>query len=222
MTDLILQQNNGIGEYKLSTFNLWKKLNELRGKNIQHGDFLAKVEDEIDNLGVSDFFPHPQNNQPVRYYMLNKDQMLLVGMRESKVVRKKVLAWIKTLESNQQFQIPQTLGEALQLAADQAKQLELAAPKVAFVDNCVERGALMTATQVAQKHKLSAIKLNKFLDELGGVYSKAVKRGRAFLQPFVDNGLGEMKQTELGHSQALFTAKGEQWINEKLISEGVI
>jgi len=119
-------------------------------------------------------------------------------------------------------QIPQTLGEALQLAADQAKQLELQAPKVAFVDNCVERGHLMTATQVAQKHKISAVKLNRFLDEIGGVYNKSIKRGRAFVQPFIDKDYGQMKQTELGHSQCLFTTGGEQWINEKLITEGAV
>ena len=126
------------------------------------------------------------------------------------------------LESKQNPQIPTNFAEALQLAADQAKQLELQAPKVAFVDNCVERGQLMTATQISQKHKISAIKLNKFLDELGGVYSKSVKRSRAFIMPFIDSGMGEMKQTELGYSQCLFTARGEQWINEKLINEGVI
>ena len=80
----------------------------------------------------------------------------------------------------------------------------------------------MTATQVAQKHKISAVKLNRFLDELGGVYSKSVKRSRVFLQPFVDDRMGEMKQTDLGYSQCLFSAKGEQWINSKLINEGVI
>lgn len=120
------------------------------------------------------------------------------------------------------YQIPQTLGEALQLAADQAKQLELQAPKVAFVDNCVERGQLMTATQVAQKHKMSAVKLNRFLLEYGGVYNKAVKRSKVFLTAFVIDGYGEMKQTELGHSQCLFTTKGEQWVNGILITEGEI
>ncbi len=80
----------------------------------------------------------------------------------------------------------------------------------------------MTATQVAQKHKLSAVRLNKILDELGGVYNKSVKRSRAFTQDFINKELGEMKQTDLGYSQCLFTTKGEQWINEKLISEGVV
>jgi phage antirepressor YoqD-like protein len=78
----------------------------------------------------------------------------------------------------------------------------------------------MTASQVAQKHGLSAVKLNRFLDEIK-VYSHAVKRGRVFRQWFVDKGLGAMRQTEHGFSQALFTPAGEAWICEKLISEGV-
>lgn len=212
----------------MSSYDLWKVINNFRlseGSNkVRHDDFLARVVDECDDLGVCENFAVPSSGVTLKAYQLNRDQMLLVGMRESKVVRKKVLGWIKSLtkEKEQAFQIPQTLGEALQLAADQAKQLELQAPKVAFVDKCVERGQLMTATQISQKHKISAIKLNKFLDELGGVYSKSVKRSRAFIMSFIDSGLGEMKQTELGYSQCLFTAKGEQWINEKLINEGVI
>ena len=117
--------------------------------------------------------------------------------------------------------VPTNFATALQLAADQAKQLELAAPKVAFVENLVERHTLMTATQIAQKHGMSAVKLNRLLDELGGVYSKSVKRGRAFIQSFIDNGYGQVKQTEQGHSQCLFSPSGEVWIHSKLISEGV-
>lgn len=223
MTLLNISQSN---ELTITTFDLWNQLNSFRvefgGNKIQHGDFLARVEDECEDLGVSDFFPHPQNKQPVRFYNLTHEQALLVGMRESKVVRKKVLEWLKKLEQKQAPQIPKTYAEALQLAADQAKQLELAAPKVAFVDNLVERKNLMTATQVAAKHGMSAVKLNKLLDELGGVYNQSVKRGRVFIQSFIDSGYGELKQTEQGYSQALFTPAGEVYINEKLISEGVI
>lgn len=210
----------------MTSFALWQQLNEFRledgGNKIQHGDFLARVEDECEDLGVSDYFPHPQNNQPIRFYNLTHEQSLLVGMRESKVVRKKVLSWLKVLEEKSKPKIPTNFAEALQLAADQAKQLELAAPKVAFVDNLVSRENLMTATQVASKHKMSAVKLNKLLDELGGVYNQSVKRGRVFIQSFIESGYGELKQTEQGYSQALFTPAGEVYINEKLISEGVI
>lgn len=209
----------------MNSYHLWKQINEFRLQEslnkVRHDDFLARVIDECDDLPQCETFAVPVSNVKLKSYELNQDQMLLVGMRELKSIRKKVLGWIKSL-TGEAHKIPQTLGEALQLAADQAKQLELQAPKVAFVDNCVERGQLMTATQVAQKHKMSAVKLNKFLDELGGVYSKSVKRSRVFLNGFVVDGLGENKQTELGYSQCLFTAKGEQWINEQLISEGVI
>lgn len=118
------------------------------------------------------------------------------------------------------MQIPQSFAEALQLAADQAKQLELAAPKVAHYDKVVDRHTLLTATQVGQKIGLSAIMLNRVLSEIG-VYNMAHKRGKAFKQWFVDKGLGEMKQTDMGHSQALFSLKGEAWVIERLASESV-
>ena len=118
------------------------------------------------------------------------------------------------------IQIPQSFSEALQLAADQAKQLELAAPKVAHYDKVVDRHTLLTATQVGQKIHMSAVKLNRTLDEIG-VYNQAHKRGRAFRQWFIDKELGEMKQTDMGHSQALFSLKGEAWVIERLASESV-
>ena len=97
--------------------------------------------------------------------------------------------------------------------------LALAAPKVQFFDKVVERSTLMTATQVGQKLGMSAVALNKHLDELD-VYSKNIKRARVFKQWFVDKGYGELKQTELGHSQPLFTTSGEAWIIERMVSEG--
>lgn len=118
------------------------------------------------------------------------------------------------------IQIPQSFADALQLAADQAKQLELAAPKVAHYDKVVDRHTLLTATQVGQKIHMSAVKLNRTLDELG-VYNQAHKRGRAFRQWFIDKELGEMKQTDMGHSQALFSLKGEAWVIERLANESV-
>ena len=202
----------------------------LAGENkVRLNDFHARAADELDGEHYESFVVQNPNKTETIYYRLTLDQCMLVAMRESKAVRKSVLAKVRELESQQAPKIPQTYAAALieagRLALEvekQAEQLALAAPKVAFVDNCVERSTLLTASQVAQKHKMSAIKLNKFLDELGGVYNKGVKRGRVFCQPFIDKGYGELKQTELGHSQALFSTLGEQWINEKLISEGVI
>lgn len=117
--------------------------------------------------------------------------------------------------------IPQTYAEALRLAADQAEQLALAAPKVSYYDKVVERDTLLNATQVGQKIGLSAVRLNRHLDDLG-VYNQSIKRGRAFRQSFVDAGHGIMRQTETGHAQPMITLTGEAWIIEKLTSEGII
>lgn len=124
------------------------------------------------------------------------------------------------LENQNAVQLPQTFAEALQLAADQARQLELAAPKVQYFDTVVERSTLLNATQVAQKLGMSAMAMNKHLDQLN-VYSRGVKRARVFQQWFIDKGFGELKQTELGFSQPMFTTKGEAWVIEKLVGEGV-
>lgn len=159
-------------------------------------------------------------NEYEEYLLEKRDCLILVAQNCPEFTAAIVDRW-QLLEEAQKPQLPQTYAEALQLAADQAKQLELQAPKVAFVEKLVERNGLMNATQVAQKHGMSAVKLNKFLAEVG-VYNRAVKRGKVFMGWFVEKGYGEMKQTEQGFSQALFTNSGEVWINEKLIFEGEI
>ncbi len=159
----------------------------------------------------------------VQYFNLDKKHTdcLLTGY--SAKARMNVISRWHELESKHQPQIPTNFAEALQLAADQAKQLELAAPKVAFVDNFVERESLQNATQVAQSLKLrSANALNKILDEIGGVYSGAVKRSRVFTVKFINDGYGDLKQTAAGYPQSLFTAKGIVYLNELLTSEGYI
>ena len=148
-----------------------------------------------------------------------RDSIVVVAQLSPEFTAKLVDRWAELERKSQQPQIPQSFAEALQLAANQAKQLELAAPKVAHYDKVVDRHTLLTATQVGQKIGLSAVKLNRVLDEIG-VYNKALKRGRAFKQWFVDKGLGEMKQTDMGHSQPLFSLKGEAWVIERLASEG--
>jgi phage regulator Rha-like protein len=125
------------------------------------------------------------------------------------------------LENQNAVQLPQTFAEALQLAADQARKIELDKPKVEYYEKIVVRDTLLNATQVAQKLRMSAMAMNKYLDQFD-VYSRGVKRARVFQQWFIDKGFGELKQTELGFSQPMFTTKGEAWVIEKLTSEGVV
>ena len=68
-------------------------------KPIRNNDFIAKIEDEIEDLNGYETFVSNESGRggartEQRYYNLNTDQMMLVGMRESKAVRKAVLAYV--------------------------------------------------------------------------------------------------------------------------------
>ena len=160
-------------------------------------------------------------NREQQEYLINKDLTLTLIAGYSVELRYRIVQRWQELEAQASAPvIPQSFAEALQLAANQALQIEQNAPKVLHYDNVVERAGLLNATQVAQKVRLSAVAMNKILDELG-VYNKAVKRSRVFQQWFINKGLGAVKQTDQGYSQAMFTKRGEAWIIERLISEGV-
>ncbi len=203
---------------------------ELTGK--RHSDvirdirtMLAGAEDDADlrhelNQGLTEF---KDERGYTSHFLLSKFSAELLAMGYSVVLRGRVLSRLYELESGQ---LPKTLPEALRLAADLAEQKAIAdqklleaAPKVQFFDTVVQRANLMNATQVGQKLGLSAIKLNQALTELD-VYHAGVKRGRVFKQWFIDKGYGELKQTEQGFPQPLFTPAGEAWVVERLISEG--
>lgn len=209
----------------MSSIELLALINQARAAfnepEVRRNQFNARVEDELEGTHYKKTVVTNENGTESVVFKLSQDQCMLVSMRESKAVRRWVLEKIKAMG------VPQTMAQALRLAADQAEKIEqqqaqlaLAAPKVNFFDKVVERTTLMTATQVAQKLGMSAIKLNKHLDELG-IYAMGVKRARVFKQWVIDKGLGELKQTELGYSQPLFTTAGEAWIVERLTSEGV-
>ena len=204
-----------------------REIAELTGK--QHGHVVRDIEllnetlieESLSIIGES--FYTADNGQVYREFLLTQAQTIDLMTGYNRNLRVRINRRWQELEQRVAapvFQIPQTLGEALQLAADQAKQLELAAPKVAHYDKVVDRHTLLTATQVGQKIGLSAIMLNRVLDEIG-VYNQSHKRSRAFRQWFIDKELGEMKQTDMGHSQALFSLKGEAWVIERLASESV-
>ncbi len=167
MSNLTLQQESET----IRSYDFWKQVNEFRaqeGGRFRHDDFLARVVDECDDLGVCETFAHPQNNQPVRFYMLNKDQMLLVGMRESKVVRKKVLEWLKTLSQPkpQTPALPQNYLEALEQLVVKEKQLIEQAPKVEYFEKVIATTNGFTATEIASELNMSAVKLNRALKEM--------------------------------------------------------
>lgn len=114
-------------------------------------------------------YTSPQNGQEYSEYHINKrDSYVLVAQLCPEFTAALVDRW-QELEAKQapQFNIPQTLPEALRLAADLADQLAIAAPKVAVYDLLADRKGDVSTTVVAKELGTTAIKLNHFLRDKG-------------------------------------------------------
>lgn len=152
-------------------------------------------------------------------WLLNKrDSLILVAQNSPEFTAAIVDRW-QELESKQQPQIPTNFAEALQLAADQAKQLEIAAPKVAFVDNFVESTGSKTFRQVAKTLKANERLFRAFLVSEGFMY-KIGKEWTAY-QKHIDAGRFSCKVGEKnGHAftECKFTPKGIEHIAGKWIA----
>ena len=92
---------------------------EFGEPEVQNSKFIARVEDELDDLPAVKII-HRFGNE-VKSYDLTVDQMMLVGMRESKSVRRKVR---DRLNAMQKPAIPQTYAAALLEAGRLAMELE--------------------------------------------------------------------------------------------------
>lgn len=218
-------------ELSVTSFDLWQKLNEFRqeegGTKIRHDDFLSRVEDECDDLGVCENFAHPQNGREMKMYRLNQDQSLLVGMRESKVVRRKVLTWLKELASAKpalpDFSNPVAAARAW---ADEAEQkqmalarLEEAKPAIEFKEKYVEATGLMGFREVCKLLGVKEPVFRRFLTDQKIMY-RLGKEWTAY-QNHIDTGRFEVKTGvadagDTGHAykQAKFTPKGVTWVSE--------
>ena len=107
------------------------------------------------------------NGTTVKHYLIGKrDSYVIVAQLSPEFTAALVDRW-QELEAKEQFKIPQTMGEALQLAADQAKQLELQAPMIEVYDKLANRKNDVSTTTLAKQLGVSAIRLNRWLKAKG-------------------------------------------------------
>lgn len=177
------------------------------------------------------FLSESLGGRPSKEYAISLDMAKELAMVERNEQGKTARRYFIECEKQLRQQAPQQPSrlEILQLALEAEKEnmalkdkLAQAQPKIAHYDLIVGRDGLINASQVGGKVGVSAVALNRLLDDFG-VYNKSVKRnGRTFNHWFISKGLGVMRQTTTGHEQALFTRKGEAWVIERLANEGVI
>ena len=191
---------------------------------VRNNDFIARIEDEIDDLGAYEILVSYGKESKV--YQLTVEQMTLVGMRESKSVRRQVLAKLKSMESpKESIRIPKSFAEALRMAADQAEQIEQQQflieqqkPAVEFVGKYVAAtSGNMTFRAVAKILKVNERELRQFLSDNKIMY----KLGGDWVphQPHIDagrfevkTGLAEHEESSHAFKQSKFTPKGVEWL----------
>lgn len=222
---------------QMSSLEIVDFINEYRAKNddqpiqLRHADFMAKVQKVLGELSENYRSVYKDaSGRSLPCYVFYKREACLMAMSYSYELQALVFDRMTELENKlSKPQLPDFTNpvEAARAWADEVeakliaqKQLELAAPKVEYFDRVADVGNLMTASVVGKKIGMSAQVLNAHLQEMK-VYDKRQK-GRVFQQWFIDKGYGELKKTDNGYNQSKFTNKGEQWVIQKLTSEGIV
>lgn len=151
-----------------------------------------------------------------------RDSIIVVAQLSPEFTAVLVDRWqeLEIQQAQPVFQIPQTLSEALQLAAKQALQIEQDKKKVDHYNAIVNKDNLLNAKSVASKIGLTAQSMNKALTAMG-VYDKRIVGSKVFNQKFISAGFGVMRQTSNGYTQAMFTLAGEAWIVDKLACKAI-
>jgi len=167
---------------------------------------------------------------------LTEDQAMFVctlSRNTDKVVEVKA-AIVKSFQAARRailsFVMPQTFAEALQLAANQAKQLEEqqkqlveAQPKVEMFDKLMDSGENLTVAQFAKIVGVGPIKMFDLLRENKILMYGGTRHNQPF-QEYLQRGYFIVKETVVGpktspkaHIQTFITPKGQEWLAKRFV-----
>lgn len=154
-------------------------------------------------------------NRKQTEYLLDRDQTdcLLTGY--SAKARMTVIKRWKELEDAQNPQLPKSFAEALQLAANQAKLLEEAAPKVEFHDKLVNDAATFSIRDAAKKIQQRPNKFSAWLRQEGYLCKSNLPKQQYINQGLFKTHTGTSKE-EFQFSQTRVTSKGLSYFTSKL------
>ena len=149
-------------------------------------------------------------------FLMNRDGFTLLAMgftgTEALSWKLKYIKAFNDLEATlSKPKVPQTFSEALRLAAEQAEALELAKPKVAFVDTYVDKGYTISLRELGKK---LGKRPNKFQELLR--WDKYLMSNNLPYQHWINEGLFEVRTvTEYGRSQTVATPKAVTYFANK-------
>lgn len=180
-------------------------------------------------------YVHQQNGQVYREFLLTQRDTLVVVSGYNVELRARIIDRWQELEAQAgQFHIPATYAEALQAAADQARDnqsLRLVIldqePKVAAIKRLAAAGGSICITDTAKQLQVQPSKLFAWLEQHRWIYRRKGSRRWVAYQPRITSGYMVHKVTalkpdrETGIERAAFdpmiTPKGLAYLAEKNI-----
>lgn len=199
----------------VTSIELLKIVNEERAKAgesvVRHNVFLSRCKDELDGEPYKIFVESAKGQTPAfEAIEMTQDQCKLVAMRESKSVRRHVLARLKELEAKAAqpaFQIPATLSAALRLAAEQAEQIEqqqaqlaITAPKAQALDRIAQADGEMCITNAAKTIGVQPKKLFEWMERHDWIYRRPGSKRHTAYQARIKAGYLTHKVTTVERS----------------------
>lgn len=165
---------------------------------------------------------HPANNQEYIEFVLNKrDSLVLVARLSPEFTGRVVDRWLE-LEASAAPRVPQTMAQALRLAAEQAEmieqqqaQLEAAAPKVEFVNRYVESTGSKGFREVCKLLQIKEPAFRAFLTERKIMYrlnGEWTPYGEHLNAKRFEIRAGSAEANGHAYNSARFTPKGIAWI----------
>ncbi|MCP4762991.1 MAG: DNA-binding protein [archaeon] len=152
------------------------------------------------------------------FYLPKEETLILISGYNIKMRAKIIKRWIELEEKENVMSLPQSFSEALQLAADQAKQLEEQKPQVEFAEaiegstDKILLGQFAKASGLIGQNKLFSLLRQK------GIFFK--KSGVNFpYQAYVNNKNFEVVE-RIANNKIRFTTyitgKGQLWLTKKI------
>ncbi|WP_311235956.1 phage antirepressor KilAC domain-containing protein [Escherichia coli] len=224
----------------IDSLTLLKMVNEARKlcgePEVRNNKFIEKILDELDGEHYTKSVVEKMNKTSMLVITMTFKQALRVAARESKAVRRSLIDKLEELQQTNSPapSIPQTLPEALRLAAELAEQkmqleqqLVAAAPKVDFADRVsVAKGIL-----IGNFAKVVGLKQNALFSWLrqNGILMAFGARKNVPRQQYINAGYFTVKEVVLddenGYQIRLtpqLTGKGQQWLTRKLLDAGLL
>ncbi|EFG5441537.1 phage antirepressor Ant [Escherichia coli] len=227
-------------EDTIDSLTLLKMVNEARKlcgePEVRNNKFIEKILDELDGEHYTKSVVEKMNKTSMLVITMTFKQALRVAARESKAVRRSLIDKLEELQqaNSPTPSIPQTLPEALRLAAELAEQkmqleqqLVAAAPKVDFAD----RVSVANGILIGNFAKVVGLKQNALFSWLrqNGILMAFGARKNVPRQQYINAGYFTVKEVVLddenGYQIRLtpqLTGKGQQWLTRKLLDAGLL